>query len=137
MSSVYHLPVVTASTDLILSVFSPIVENEFKRVLTANGAVIIVTPAPNHLHEMAALIFDKVKPHSSNAVEKMSTHFTHDYSTRISFNIELNSNDALLSLLKMTPYYWSTEPERLENLTAKNELSVTCDFMVDVFRPKR
>lgn len=134
VSSVYNLPITIASTDLILSVFSPIAENEFKRVLTANGAVIIVSPAADHLHEMAELIYDKVKPHSSNAVEKMSTHFSHYFSTRISFNIELNSNDALLSLLKMTPYYWSTEPDRLTNLTIKNQLTVTCDFMLDVFR---
>lgn len=136
VSSVYHLPVATARTNLILSVFSPIAENEFKRVLTANGAVIIVSPAPNHLREIAALIYDRVKPHSSNAIEKMSTHFTHAFSTRTTFHIALNSNEALLSLLKMTPYYWSTEPERLANLTSKNQLTVTCDFMVDVFRPK-
>jgi 23S rRNA (guanine745-N1)-methyltransferase len=134
VSSVYNLPVASASTDLILSVFSPIAEDEFKRVLTANGAVIIVSPAADHLHEMAALIYDKVKPHSSNAVEKMSTHFTHAFNTRTTFHIELTSNDDLLSLLKMTPYFWSTEPDRLENLTTKNELSVTCDFMLDVFR---
>lgn len=134
VSSVYNLPVASASTDLILSVFSPIAENEFKRVLTANSAVIIVSPAPNHLQEIAALIYDRVKPHSSNAVEKMSTHFTHAFNKRTTFHIELNSNEALLSLLKMTPYYWSTEPERLENLTTKNQLTVTCDFRVDVFR---
>jgi 23S rRNA (guanine745-N1)-methyltransferase len=136
VSSVYNLPIATASTDLILSVFSPIAEDEFKRVLTLNGAVIIVTPAADHLHEMAALIYDNVKPHSSNAVEKMSTHFTHDFSRRTTFKIELTSKDDLLSLLKMTPYYWSTEKHRLENITTKNQLSVTCDFRVDVFRVK-
>lgn len=136
VSSVFNLPVATASIDLILSVFSPLAEDEFKRVLTTQGAVIIVSPAPNHLQEIAALIYDNVKPHSSNAVEKMNTHFKHDFSARTTFNIELNSNEALLSLLKMTPYYWSTEPERLETITTKNQLSVTCDFLVDVFRVK-
>jgi hypothetical protein len=33
----------------------------------------------------------------------------------------------------MTPYYWSTGIERLENITNKNELTVTCDFNIDVF----
>ena len=42
----------------------------------------------------------------------------------------------ILSLLKMTPYYWSTGIERLENITSKDELSVTCDFNIDIFKQK-
>ncbi|PCI99186.1 MAG: rRNA (guanine-N1)-methyltransferase [Flavobacteriales bacterium] len=133
VSSIYNLPIKNTSTDLILSVFSPIMAEEFKRILSKQGYVIIVSPAPNHLREIAELIYDTFRPHTSNIVEKMTPLFKHDFTKKITFKIDLKSTEVLLSLLKMTPYYWSTGIERLENITNKNELSVTCDFNIDIF----
>ncbi len=133
VSSIYNLPIANASTDLILSIFSPIAPEEFKRILSKQGRVIIVSPAPGHLCEIAELIYEKVKPHTTTIVENMTTSFKHEFTKRTTFQIDLKSSEAVLSLLKMTPYYWSTGIERLENITSKNELSVTCDFNIDVF----
>jgi len=134
VSSVYNLPVANTSTDLILSIFSPIMAEEFKRILSKQGYAIVVSPAPNHLREMAELIYDTFKPHTSNVVEKMAPTFEHSFTKRTTFKIEIKSAETLLVLLKMTPYYWSTGIERLENITNKNELSVTCDFNIDIFK---
>lgn len=134
VSSVYNLPISNTSTDLILSVFSPFMAEEFKRILSKQGFVIIVSPAPNHLREMAELIYDTFRPHTNNVVEKMMPLFEHDSTKRTTFKIDIKSAEELLFLLKMTPYYWSTGIERLENITNKNELSVTCDFNIDIFK---
>lgn len=136
VSSVYNLPIADSSTNLILSIFSPFKPEEFKRILSKDGFVIIVSPAPNHLREMAELIYEEFKPHTTNIVEKMTTLFEHDSTNRTTFTIDLKSAEDLLFLLKMTPYYWSTGLERLQNITNKNELSVTCDFNVDIFKVK-
>jgi len=133
VSSIYNLPIANTSTDLILSVFSPIMPEEFKRILSAQGYLIIVSPAPNHLREIAELIYETFRPHTTSIVEKMSTLFKHDHRERKTFTIDIKSAADLLSLLKMTPYYWSTAAERLENITNKKELSVTCDFNIDIF----
>lgn len=136
VSSVYNLPIADASTDLILSVFSPFKIEEFQRILSKQGYVIIVSPAPNHLREMAELIYEEFRPHTTNIVENMTTLFGHDSTNRTTFKIDLKSAEDLLFLLKMTPYYWSTGIERLENITNKSELSVTCDFNIDIFKLK-
>jgi 23S rRNA (guanine745-N1)-methyltransferase len=133
VSSVYNLPIANTSTDLILSIFSPIMAEEFKRILSKQGYVITVSPAPNHLREIAELIYDTFRPHTVNTEEKMTSLFKHHSTKRTTFKIDLKSAESLLSLLKMTPYYWSTGIERLENITNKNELTVTCDFNIDVF----
>ncbi|MDA9266826.1 methyltransferase domain-containing protein [Salibacteraceae bacterium] len=135
VSSIYNLPIADSSTDLILSVFSPVMEEEFKRILSKQGYVIIVSPAPNHLREIAELIYDSFRPHASSAIEQMTPLFGHHVTKRTTFKIALKSKESVLSLLKMTPYYWSTGIERLENITNKSELSVTCDFTIDVFKP--
>ena len=134
VSSVYNLPIADASTDIILSVFSPIKAEEFKRILSIEGYAIVVTPAPNHLREMAELIYETFKPHTVNAEEKMTTEFEHILNERTTFTIDIKNAADLLSLLKMTPYYWSTGIERLANITSKDELSVTCDFNIDIFK---
>lgn len=136
VSSVYNLPIADASTDIILSVFSPMKAEEFKRILSVDGYVIVVTPAPNHLREMAELIYDTFKPHTVNAEEKMTSEFELVLNKRTTFTIDIKNGADLLSLLKMTPYYWSTGIERLENITNKSELSVTCDFNIDIFKQK-
>jgi 23S rRNA (guanine745-N1)-methyltransferase len=133
VSSVYNLPIAEASIDLILSIFSPIMATEFKRILSQQGYVIIVSPAANHLREIAELIYDTFRPHTPNTEEKMTSLFKHTISKRTTFKIDISSAEDLLSLLKMTPYYWSTGIERLEKITNKSELTVTCDFNIDVF----
>lgn len=133
VSSVYNLPVANTCVDLILSVFSPIMVEEFIRISAKQGYVIIVSPAPNHLREMAELIYDTFRPHTSNIVKKMTPLFKHDSTKRTTFKINMKSAEDLLFLLKMTPYYWSTGIERLENITNKNELSISCDFNIDIF----
>ena len=133
VSSIYNLPVAKASVDLVLSVFSPVMAEEFKRILSTQGYAIVVSPAPNHLREIAELIYENFRPHTTNILEKMSASFQHLHRERISFKIEMGSAEEVLSLLKMTPYYWSTAEERLENITKKTELSVSCDFNIDIF----
>lgn len=133
VSSIYNLPIAETSTDLILSIFSPIMPEEFNRIISKQGYVIVVSPASGHLREIAELIYDTFKPHTTTVVEKMTSLFKHDTTKRTTFKIDLENAEAILSLLKMTPYYWSTGIERLENITNKNELSVTCDFNIDIF----
>ena len=133
VSSVYNLPVADASVDLILSVFSPVMAEEFNRILSSRGFAIVVTPAPNHLREIAELIYESFRPHTTNILEKMSVSFRHLHREHTTFKIEISSAADVLSLLKMTPYYWSTAEERLENITKKTELTVSCDFNIDIF----
>jgi 23S rRNA (guanine745-N1)-methyltransferase len=48
------LPVADGSAQLVLNVFAPRSGDEFARVLAPGGAVIVVTPEPGHLRELAA-----------------------------------------------------------------------------------
>lgn len=137
VSSVYNLPLASESTDLILSIFSPIMAEEFKRILTKKGYIVIVSPAPNHLREVAELIYDTFKPHSTNIEEKMNHVFEHHLRKQTNFKIAIKNADELLFLLKMTPYYWSTGKERLENIINQSELLISCDFNIDIFSHKK
>src|SRR5690606_10049715 len=57
------LPLADGCADLILNVFAPRNASEFRRVLRPTGALIVVTPQPNHLSELVdALDLVRVDP---------------------------------------------------------------------------
>lgn len=134
VSSIFNLPVATESIDLILSIFSPLNPMEFERILTKEGYVVVVSPGPNHLKEMAELIYDTFKPHENNVSEKMTPTFKHQETINTNFKIDITDNESLLTLLKMTPYYWSTTKEKLTKIESCKEITITCDFDISIFK---
>ncbi len=135
VSSVYHLPIAPASIDILLSVFAPVQPLEFQRVLSAKGYALIVSPGPNHLKELAELIYETFRPHENNVIESMTSSFEHLFTKQTTFNIHITDVETLLILLKMTPYYWSTSKENLEKFTNCHDINITCDFNITVFKP--
>ena len=135
VSSVYNLPIADNSIDVVLSIFAPIHPEEFYRVLSNKGYVIVVSPAENHLKELAELIYDNFRPHENNTTVEMPTLFEKHLSKRTTFEIEIKDSETLLALLKMTPYYWNTSKESMEKLNNCNDINITCDFNITVFKP--
>ena len=134
VSSVFNLPVATESIDLILSIFSPLQPEEFKRILTKDGYVIVVSPGENHLKELAELIYDNFREHENNVIEKMIPSLEYQTTKKATFNIHITDVESLLILLKMTPYYWSTSKENLTKIESCNDINITCDFNISIFK---
>ena len=134
VSSVFNLPVATESIDLILSIFSPIHPEGFKRLLTKDGYVIVVSPGENHLKEMAELIYDNFREHENNVIEKMTPTLELHATKKATFNIHITDVESLLILLKMTPYYWKTTEEKLAKIKSCNDINITCDFNISIFK---
>ena len=134
VSSVFNLPVATEGIDLILSIFSPLQPEEFKRILTKDGYVIVVSPGENHLKELAELIYDNFREHENNVIEKMIPSLEYQTTKKATFNIHITDVESLLILLKMTPYYWSTSKENLTKIESCNDINITCDFNISIFK---
>ena len=58
-----QIPLGDAAVDLALSVFAPHNGPELARVLRPGAALIVVTPSPTHLHELATLHTVGIDPH--------------------------------------------------------------------------
>jgi len=135
VSSVYNMPIDSSSMDVILSVFAPIEPTEFKRILKNDGYLIVVSPAENHMKQLAELIYDSFRPHEHKIVEEMPYLFDHYLSKRTTFDLEIKSSETLQALHKMTPYYYNTSKEGQEKVANCNNIKVTCDFHISVFKP--
>ena len=135
VSSIYQLPIASNSIDLILSVFAPNHPSEFNRILTSEGYLIVVSPAPNHMKQLAELIYDNFRPHEHKIEQQLSFDFKLHSTKRVSFDIEIKNAETLAALHKMTPYYYNTSITAQEKIANCNNIIVSCDFYISVFQP--
>src|SRR4051812_42734648 len=57
VASLHHSPFMPRSLDVVLSMFAPIDAADVRRVLRDVGALVTVTPGPDHLDALRALIY--------------------------------------------------------------------------------
>jgi len=128
------LPFMDESIDLIISVFSPIDEAEFSRVLKPSGTLLVVSPNENHLYELKEACYETVLPREYDKNE-LVTHFDKNESKNISKS-EMFKKEHLKSLLMMTPHYWRTTLESKEKLYALDELKVNIDVVLNIYKKR-
>ncbi|MFW2178246.1 MULTISPECIES: putative RNA methyltransferase [unclassified Moraxella] len=140
VASASQVPVFDQSLNVISSIFSPILPNEFARILADNGQVIIAKPAPNHLVQMREALFEQVQAHDSDKfIDEMASHFTLGKEQRITHQITVNS-EALADVLTMTPYTYRAKPTNRQALMQRceqlGELALTLDFVIYGFNKR-
>ncbi|MFT4020839.1 MAG: methyltransferase domain-containing protein [Acinetobacter sp.] len=130
------LPVLDGSMDICSSLFSPIPQQEILRVLKADGHLLVVTPAAQHLYAMREALFDQVNPHEPEKfVAQLSEHFDLVESQIIDAPLTLKQAD-LKNLIAMTPYAYKAKADKRLALETQEALKVTASFQVYVFKRK-
>lgn len=111
-----QIPLANGSVDVISSVFSPILPEEFSRLLTDDGAVLIAKPLPYHLIQLRQGLFDTVQEHDSDKfIEQMAGKFELKNQQDIQAEITVDS-EALADVMTMTPYAYRASPTKREAL---------------------
>ena len=125
------LPVRDAAAALVLDVFAPRNVEEFRRVLTPGGSVIVVTPAPTHLTELVtALDLPRVDPRKADRLAVSFADFTPGAARAVRATLSV-SGPVAASLARMGPGAHHVSPADLADLaTRPGPIEVT--FAVDV-----
>jgi 23S rRNA (guanine745-N1)-methyltransferase len=129
IASTYSLPFADGVFDAVINVFSPRDFAEMGRVLRAGGIAVVATPGPDHLHQFKAALYDDPRPHAQDVVG--DSPVTVDL-TRVRFELDLVTREMRQMLLQMTPYWWSSTPERRELVLEIDQVDV--DVLVAVHR---
>ena len=132
VASVYHLPVEDEAVDVVVDCFAPLALEEYRRVLRPGGLFVYVVPAPLHLMEMKAVLYDTPYPNPEERVEYEG--FTYVDIIPVATTFTLWGQQPIQALFGMTPYAWKTPKAGVERLGQLSELTVTADFRVHVFR---
>ncbi|HIJ91269.1 MAG: methyltransferase domain-containing protein [Desulfobulbaceae bacterium] len=137
VASINDLPYLDASLDLVLNVFSPANTPEFARILKEGGSLVFVSPGPRHLNGLREIIYPVTREHGAPAITaKAEAFFAPAAVSRITYPLELKSNEEIMDLLAMTPYYWNIDRETKAKVTALDYLQLDVDVEIRVFRKK-
>lgn len=135
VSSVYRLPVQTASVDLLIDCFSPLATEEFARVLKPGGCFLYVVPGPKHLWELKSILYDA--PYENEEKREEYSGFCLMGVEPVELSFTLRDKESIQALFHMTPYTWKTPKHGAERLADRNELTVTAQFRIHEYRRER
>lgn len=129
-----QLPFLTHSLDLIICLFTNLMPQGFAKALKDRASVILLNTGENHLLELREIIYPSVKKNSFNPIPKMQEH---DYRLtgehRLNFKTVLTSQEQILDVLQMTPHWWKTSEEALEQLKQYQSLEISIDIVLHQF----
>lgn len=126
--SIYHLPVLAKKFDIALNIFAPFDKAQYLRALKDDGRLCMVIPGEDHLFELKATLYKN--PYKNKPAPFEIEGFKLLSKERVTYEMDINSNQDLMNLFKMTPYYYRTDPEKKNMLSQIPSLKITADFII-------
>ncbi|WP_026818448.1 methyltransferase domain-containing protein [Arthrobacter castelli] len=132
------LPVPTGAVDVIVNVFAPRHVEEFARVLSGSGRLLVVTPRPGHLAEIrsVASLLDVPPEKTAKLNRALEGHFAPESHRDIEFSLELSPADIRLAAL-MGPSAHHLDRAVLDGQLRGHpeRTTVTAAFRLSVYAP--
>ncbi|MCQ9165808.1 methyltransferase domain-containing protein [Arthrobacter sp. STN4] len=133
------LPVEAGRADVVLVVFAPRNAAEFARVLRPGGLLVVVTPRPGHLAEIAqhAGLLGIQPDKEASLAASLASHFVLESALPVSIPLHLSPAD-VANVALMGPAGHHIEVQELERAAAAlpERTDVTAEFMLSAFRPR-
>lgn len=131
-ASVFQIPVLTASADLLTDVFAPIVPEEFARAVKPGGVMILAVPGERHLYGLKEILYDAPYENEKRDTDYPGFRFLERVPVR--GMLETDDPQTILDLFAMTPYSWKTPREGCERLKKVSALKTELAFDFLVYR---
>ena len=131
VANMTDIPLSDSSVDFAFHLFAPFYEKEFYRVLNNNGVLISVTPGKRHLFSLKELLYDT--PYENDLTPPETSLLKLKEQKNIRAEITLTSHEDIISLFKMTPYYYHTSNECKQRLNNISSLKTEIEFILNIF----
>lgn len=132
VASVFSLPVASDSVDLLISIFAPYSGKEFLRVMHTGSMMLLVIPLEDHLWELKNAVYES--PYKNEVADTALQGFEFLGITEVKDSIALVSNDDILNLFTMTPYYYKTSEPDYKKLTKLTSLTTKIEFGILAYK---
>ncbi len=132
VASVFHLPIEDECADVCISVFSPLCEEEFCRVLRKGGYFIYVIPGENHLWELKRAVYDE--PYKNSVKPYEMKKFIFKEKLCVDGVMKMESQEDVKNLFMMTPYYYKTSQADTEKLLSSSPEEIEYSFEILIFQ---
>ncbi|WP_017223759.1 23S rRNA (guanine(745)-N(1))-methyltransferase [Moritella dasanensis] len=131
VASAYATPFADASQDLVTRIYAPSQNDELARIIKADGYLITVTPAAEHLFELKQKIYQTPEKHDME-IEEIAGFYVVEQQ-RLTNEITLTQAKDSKNLLEMTPLAWKMNDEQKAALYAA-DLTLTLDFNITLYK---
>lgn len=135
VASVADMPVESGTVDALVNIFAPFSAQEFSRVLKPGGIIIRAYPLARHLWELKKLIYDV--PYENPETDMEEEGFKVIARHEVKYKMGLSSNEEVISLFKMTPYFYRTGEDDKKKLKAAENLTCSAEFGVVIYKKKQ
>lgn len=132
VASAFNLPFAGNSVDMLLNVFAPLCLPEYKRVLKRGGILLLAIPLENHLMGLKKAVYDE--PYQNEVADFAIDGFTLLENREIRYTMELKTNEDILNLFSMTPYYYKTGAENQKRLERLACLTTEAEFGLLIYK---
>ncbi len=132
------LPIAAGTADVVVVVFAPRNPAEFARILTGRGALVVATPLPGHLAEIAAVagLLSMQEDKHGALQASVAPHFAAGGFTDIAHQMSLSRADVFRIAL-MGPAGHHLDPAQLRDRVAAlpQRTEVSARFRISTFHP--
>lgn len=135
VGSMFGIPVLSESADLVTNVFAPIVPDELNRVTKPGGILILAVPGERHLFGLKKILYEN--PYENEHRETEYPGFRFLERVPMCGQIHTSDPEMIQSLFTMTPYYWKTPKEGCEKLKETQSLETEIEFDFLIYQKSR
>jgi 23S rRNA (guanine745-N1)-methyltransferase len=132
VASTYHLPIISSCLDLILCIFAPRNENEFKRILKPTARLVVAAPGSQHLYSLKKELYGEANLIGPKGTVREGFRLIN--LANVSYCIELKETADILNLLMMTPYCRHVDSRIMERVCKLSELITEVDINIMVYQ---
>lgn len=136
VASAIDIPLQAQSIDIATCLFTRLMPESYHKVIKQDGYFICVNTGEKHLIELREKLYDKITKVEFDPIKNMGEDFELVDQQQVSYQNTLSSQQQIQDLLLMTPHNWRTKAENKESLASLEELTVTIDAQIHVFKAK-
>ncbi|MBL4940815.1 MAG: 23S rRNA (guanine(745)-N(1))-methyltransferase [Colwellia sp.] len=116
----------------LISVYAPILETEFTRLLKNGGYLLTVTPAALHLFELKQLIYRQANEHDVS--KSQINELTLIEEQKLTYPMHFDNSIDVLNLLAMTPFAFKASPTLITQLQTMTQFTCQADFLLRLYK---
>lgn len=127
-----NIPIKDKSIDVALHLFAPFHEKEFSRIIKDDGYIVSVVAGQEHLFELKEILYDT--PYKNDEKPPETKKLKLIDKRKIKARVHLKTKNDIMSLFKMTPYYYHTKSEDKLKLEGIDSMDITTEFVMFIYK---
>ncbi len=132
VSSIFEMPLDDGCANIVVNLFAPVASEEFKRVLTTQGHLIVVSAGTKHLDGLKKILYNDVYDNeekflSYDGFELLGVE-------NLKYDAVICGSDTIYNLFTMTPYFHRTSLNDKEKLRNVDELKTTVEVNFAIYK---